>query len=79
MCNLNSHLSIFFFYIKFAHVNIIREQLYIYIYIYICCNVARFSYEVFHDRIDQGIDSIRDTLLNFINDGIAFLRRLSSR
>ena len=32
-----------------------------------------FSYEVFHDRIDQGIDSIKDTLLNFINDGIAFL------
>ena len=25
------------------------------------CNVARFSYEVFHDRIDQGIDSIRNS------------------
>ena len=37
------------------------------------CDIAGFSYEVFHDRIDQGIDSIRDTLLNFINDGIAFL------
>ena len=33
------------------------------------CDVARFSYEVFHDRIDQGIDSIRDTLLNLIDDG----------
>ena len=25
------------------------------------CDVAWFSYEVFHDRIDQGIDSIRNS------------------
>ena len=25
------------------------------------CDIARFTYEVFHDRVDQGIDSIGNT------------------
>ena len=25
------------------------------------CNVARFSYEVFHDHVDQGVDFIRNS------------------
>ena len=38
------------------------------------CDIARFSYEVFHDRIDQGIDSVRNSFSSaFIKDGESFL------
>ena len=38
------------------------------------CDVARFSYEVFHDRIDQGIDSVKNTSsYAFIKDRVFFL------
>ena len=38
------------------------------------CDVARFSYEVFHDRLDQGIDSVRDSFsYAFVKDGGSFL------
>ena len=38
------------------------------------CDVARFSYEVFHDRIDQGVDSIGNTsTYALVKDGGSFL------
>ena len=38
------------------------------------CDIAGFSYEVFHDRIDQGIDSVRNSFSSaFIKDGESFL------
>ena len=38
------------------------------------CDVAGFSYEVFHNRVDQGIDSVRDTFsYAFVKDGGSFL------
>ena len=43
------------------------------------CNIARFSYEVFHDRVDQGIDSVRDTFsYAFVKDGGSFLILLNN-
>ena len=38
------------------------------------CDVAGFSYEAFHDRIDQGVDSVGNTSsYAFIKDGVSFL------
>ena len=38
------------------------------------CDVAGFSYEVFHDRIDQGIDSVGNTSsYAFVKDGVLIL------
>ena len=38
------------------------------------CDVAWFSYEVFHDRIDQGVNSIRNSsTYAFVKDGGSFL------
>ena len=38
------------------------------------CNVARFSYEMFHDHIDQGIDSIKNSSsYALVKDGGSFL------
>ena len=38
------------------------------------CNVAGFSYEVFHDCINQGVDSIGNTSsYAFVKDGGSFL------
>ena len=43
------------------------------------CNIARSSYEVFHDRVDQGIDSVRDTFsYAFVKDGGSFLILLNN-
>ena len=38
------------------------------------CNVARFSYKVFHDHIDQGVNSIKNSSsYAFVKDGGSFL------
>ena len=38
------------------------------------CDIAGFYYEVFHDRIDQGIDSVRNSFsYMFVKDGGSFL------
>ena len=38
------------------------------------CDVVGFSYEVFHDRINQGIDSIGNTSSYvFVKDGVLIL------
>ena len=38
------------------------------------CDVAGFSYEVFHDHIDQGVDSVGNTSsYAFVKDGVSFL------
>ena len=43
------------------------------------CDVAGFTFEVFHDRIDQGIDSVRDTSsYAFVKDGVLILIFLDS-
>ena len=38
------------------------------------CDVAGFTYEVFHDRIDQGIDSVRNSSsYAFIKNWVLFV------
>ena len=35
------------------------------------CNIARFSYEVFHDRVDQGVNSVRNSFsYALVKDGL---------
>ena len=43
------------------------------------CNVARSSYEVFHDRVDQGVDFIRNSSsYALVKDGRFFPHLLTS-
>ena len=38
------------------------------------CNIAKFSYEVFHDRVDQGVNSVRNSFsYALVKDGSSFL------
>ena len=43
------------------------------------CNVARFSYKVFHDHVDQGVDFIRNSSsYALVKDGRFFPHLLTS-